>query len=342
MADEPRPASARQQPASVRWPMPPTPEPTREPDRPIIFNRRQIAPMVAVLLGLGLFVGVAFAGQQILVHSGNRAIAESGDFTLWCAMVGAMVTVYATVFVSTIDLARRWRNAVPWAAVVVAIYLGAALAVFAIWYLAVSRQGPTPLLAGTRLISRATFLIAVVGLSPTALGLGWEYAWLRGTFADLHHQASPAPTGSVLSGLLNGRKTLQRCLGAMSAAVSITVLGTGALRNAWLANGVPKQRFPSSSVLLFGALFTGAFALAYVPAFLRWRQCADRFVNAVYPLPEDARPSEEWAAGRLRLQQLIGTDSTIGKNFTAAFGILAPLATSIVGIFIPELVNRSM
>ena len=57
------------------------------------------------------------------------------------------------------------------------------------------------------------------------------------------------------------------------------------------------------------------------------------------PIPADARPSEAWTSARVRLQQR--ADSTVSMNLTAAFGILAPLATSIAGTFIQELAKTS-
>lgn len=293
--------------------------------------------MASVLVGLGLFAGVAFAVQWVLIQRGDARTAQSADFKIWSEMVGAMIVVYAAVFVTNIDLARRWGSAKGWAVIVIVIYLVAAGLVFAVWHLPGSPPPSRPLQEGTGLVSPIVYLIAVIGGAPTALGLGWEYAWLRHVSQVFESRTPPIQAVDLLAGLIDARKNLQRCLVAMSSGVSVTVLGTGALRNAWLANGVPAKEVPPSQVLLFGALFTAAFAVAYIPAFLSLRRCANRFVDALYPLPVDARPSEAWTSGRLRLQQLIGADSTVSKNLTAAFGILAPLATSIAGTFIQEL-----
>ncbi|MBB5856708.1 hypothetical protein ACFQ05_27850 [Amycolatopsis umgeniensis] len=74
-----------------------------------------------------------------------------------------------------------------------------------------------------------------------------------------------------------------------------------------------------------------------MPVLRAWKTRCVRLVDEIYPLPPDARPSEDWLAGRARLTQLLGSDTTVGKTVTAAFGILAPLAVSVLAVVLPGL-----
>lgn len=141
----------------------------------------------------------------------------------------------------------------------------------------------------------------------------------------------------MLSDLIDCRRNQSTCLTALAILVSVAVVDTGAQRRAFLATGVRPELFPAEAVLLYGALLTLASLLLYVPVFISWRTHGQRFVDEIYPLPADARPSDDWVAGRARLGQLLGTDASIARNLTAAFGILVPLGASVLSIVIPGL-----
>lgn len=50
-------------------------------------------------------------------------------------------------------------------------------------------------------------------------------------------------------------------------------------------------------------------------------------INTEYPIPKDARPTEEWSSGRARLAELVSPDVTVGKTVSTALGIPSPLDT---------------
>ncbi len=87
-------------------------------------------------------------------------------------------------------------------------------------------------------------------------------------------------------------------------------------------------------MLLYGAFFTVISMALYIPVFVAWRTRCRSFVDRIYPLPADARPAEDWTSGRARLGQLLGIEQTVAKNLTAAFGLLSPLATSVLSVVI--------
>ncbi|WP_410676523.1 hypothetical protein [Amycolatopsis sp. cmx-4-68] len=74
-----------------------------------------------------------------------------------------------------------------------------------------------------------------------------------------------------------------------------------------------------------------------MPTFFTWRTRCLLFVDQCYPLPADARPTAAGVEGRTRLISLLGADVTVAKSLTAAFGLLAPLAVSVLSVVVPGL-----
>lgn len=132
-----------------------------------------------------------------------------------------------------------------------------------------------------------------------------------------------------------------RSLAAASVAVSLAVVVTGALRNALLAYDRDpwEEAFPASSLLLYGAFFTVAFAAIYMPTLLTWRTRARQLVDAVYPTPGDGKPDETWTKGRAALEQLLGVNIGVMAQLSGMLAIFGPLAASFLTGFVPQLAN---
>lgn len=300
------------------------------------LRRHPLSPALTTLSAVGVFVLGGWLTQLALGLRGNRELAGTPEFTLWSALVAATVAVYVLAFSQSAPLALRWReiSGVPlWQPLMIYAVL-AALVLGFLWKAnAVADLPPTTVVP----ISRTLTALGVIAVGPSVLGLWLAYTRLR-RVSDLLDGRGPAtPAGAVLTELLDCRDVLRRCLAVMSLIVSTAMIDAGALRKAFLAGGAAEDQFPAEAVLLYGSLFTGIFVLIYVPAFLAWRRRCFRLVDLLYPVPADARAGEEWTAGRTRQIQVLGADAGVAKNLTAAFGILAPLATSALSIAVPGL-----
>jgi hypothetical protein len=97
-----------------------------------------------------------------------------------------------------------------------------------------------------------------------------------------------------------------------------------------------KEAFPESGLLLYGALFTVAFAAAYMPTLLTWRSRARQLVDAVYRTPPDGKPYEAWTKGRTALEQLLGINIGLMARLWGMLAIFGPLAASFLATSFPS------
>jgi hypothetical protein len=294
---------------------------------------RQSRPAVATVVTLAVLFTVLLVVQSALRSGGNAEVARSPEFFIWSAFVSVSVVIYVQVFVRTVGFVRPPSRAVLLTSIVAYLLVGAAV------FVTLTGHGPAGTVETVPLVMRPLYGVAEVAAAPAVLGLWLVHARLHQL--DVELRKWPEGSEGVLAELLTSRINLGRCLSGLSLIASTGLINTAALRNAYLAHGLRAEKFPSSSVLLYGAAVTAIVALIYVPAFLSWRERANHLIDTVYPVPADARPTEEWADGRARLSQLLGADTTIGTTLGAASTILAPLAVSLLGIYIPELRSGS-
>jgi hypothetical protein len=77
-------------------------------------------------------------------------------------------------------------------------------------------------------------------------------------------------------------------------------------------------------------VLTGITALIFVPAYVAWQERASELREALHPVPQDGRPSHDWFQARDDLDGLLATRASVGRVLATAFGVLAPLAASVV------------
>jgi hypothetical protein len=303
------------------------------------LSRRYWArPAIGTGGGLAAFTALTFLTYGVLRSGGNQVAAAAPEFWLWCALVAASAVLYALLFAHTLPEARGWRKRVDvaaWKPLTCYLLFAAALLTF-LWGRGAGIAGLQP---DTALpISQVLTLLGVVAAGPAVLGLWLVYARLRRISALLtENPAESRQAADVLGDLLDCRRAIGVCLTTMAVIVTTAVVDAGAQRKAFLATGTPAQRFQPEVVLMYGGFFTVVSMALFIPIFVAWRGRCHRFIDAIYPLPADARPSEDWMSGRSRLAQLLGTEQTVAKTLAAAFGILAPLATSVLSVVIPGL-----
>lgn len=292
-------------------------------------------PALTTVAGLGAFTGLAYLIQAIVVPRGG---AGAFEFGVWSALIAASAVVFVLLFFHALPLATGWREAGARGRGPLLCYVAFAAAIVA--FLWAGGGGPISQLrpAAALPVSRVLVLLALIAVAPTVLGL-----WLVNTRLRRISEALSAPTDPptradvVLAGLIDCRRATSVCLTVLATIVTIAVVCSGAQRKAFLATGIPPEKFPPEWVLLYGALFTAISLLLYVPTFVTWRTRCMLFVDQCYPLPADARPTAAWVEGRTRLIGVLGAEVTVAKSLTAAFGLLAPLAVSVLSIVVPGL-----
>jgi hypothetical protein len=160
------------------------------------------------------------------------------------------------------------------------------------------------------------------------------------------------PTASDVSSLLRRRRLLNRMLAIQGGILGAAIISTGALRQALLAwndylNDHPVYRklhpdaavaeFPYVYVLIYGAFFSALLALIYAPAFARVQAHGRKLQDEAVPLasPTDLSFSEKYQR-RKDLGELLQLEMTTTASFRAGVAILAPLATSILGLVLSK------
>ncbi|WP_196425758.1 hypothetical protein [Amycolatopsis camponoti] len=279
---------------------------------------------IAALAGLIL---VLESFQLGLGAGGHAAQARAPEFLAWSTFASIGVIGYAFVFLRTVRLVRPLSRAS------LVMSLVAYLAVCGVVLFALSGHGPPGGLETVRRVMPPLYAVAEVAAAPSVLTVWFVHTRLR----QLDTALLRGKPGDVLVQVVSLKTELGRCLTALSFIASTGLVNTALLRKAYLTEGMKPEVFPATTVLLYGAGVTAIVTLIYVPAHLRWRDHAVALVEAVYPVPADARPTEDWADGRARLRELAGVDAPLTKTLAAAFGILAPLVTSLFGVLLPGL-----
>jgi hypothetical protein len=288
---------------------------------------RQVRPALVTIGALAGLVVVLSGFQLALGSGGHTSQARTPEFFTWSAFASMGVVGYAFVFLRTVRMVRPLSRAS------LAVSLAAYAVVCGIVLAALTGHGPPGGLPTVGFVMPPLYLVAEIAAAPSVLTVWLVHARLR-QLDDTLRQAEPA---GALAHLVSAKADLGRCLSALSLIASTGLVNTAMLRRAYLAQGMKPEVFPATTVLLYGAGVTAIVALIYIPVHLRWRDSALTLVETVYPVPADARPSEDWMNGRVRLRDLAGVDAPLTRTLSAAFGILAPLATSLVGVYLPGL-----
>lgn len=294
-------------------------------------------PALATAMALVAFVGLTYLIRLVLASS-HHAAARSSQFGLWAALIAVSAVTYAFLFARTLHLTRGWRRLsgvrVLWPLIIYGVGVNAVLAY--VWERGRSVDALPPSTVAP--VAKAIVVLGAVAAAPAVIGL-WRVQCRLRRIGDLLGERTTElrRADDVLADLIECRKDKSVCLAVLAVLVTTAVINTGAVRRAYLATGTRPELFPPEWVLLYGALFTLVLLLLYVPVFVTWRSRCLEFTDEIYPLPADARPTDEWVNGRTRLVQLLGADTSISKNLTAAFGILVPLAISVLSVVIPGL-----
>jgi hypothetical protein len=117
--------------------------------------------------------------------------------------------------------------------------------------------------------------------------------------------------------------------------VTGAVLTSGALRAALVPHYTSEEDFPESAIVLYGAFFAVMLAFAVIPLLMAWRAAARELLDSAYPFT--TRTSAEGDAARARLAARLDLDGSLFSSPIALSSILAPLVTSALAVFVPQL-----
>lgn len=321
---------------------------------PVLTTGSLAAVVVAVgLLGYGASDGSAASARFV-----TRV-----EWLTWVVLAGFAVATFAVVLV--LGLGAVIRPAPGWGLAGTPPrrrygYLGAAvLLVLALTAVLLFGSEPSPAVASLPvehmvLRTRSVVVAGFVSVIPW-LTLVWlahrECAELKESTHGLAPVDAAAPAGEQQQAVDAGRPTVDQlrrlwrlmtaCVTAAAIAVVIAILTAGALRTAFTAYAPGRAgEFPGSTVLLFGALFAVLQAAIGLPLIISWRARARDLVEHLYPFRLGGARADTETADRVRLEALLHLDVALLRNPLAALGILAPLVTSVLAVFVPGLAKN--
>jgi hypothetical protein len=290
--------------------------------------------MAALLVALA----VAVAGTLLLRVDSRHTLAsrhfvDSPEFGIWTGVVTALLAAAAAIGVAAWPAFRTLARATGRRAVIGA---------FGIWLAVglVNEVAPGGLADEAHLWG-AKFRVDLVGVAvgvliiPVFFGMVLAQTRLRTLRRGMLTEVAEGRAGSVVVELLWLRTALLRFLTGFAVIVTGATLAAGALRAVILADDLAPAKAPANEVLAYGGFLTALSALIFVPAYLAWQNAVAYLRDQLFPFPANGMPSHDWSQGRSDFDTMLSARSSAGSVFTAAFGILAPLAGGLLTALIP-------
>jgi hypothetical protein len=285
--------------------------------------------------GAVLLAGLASAGATLLLlrlgsgHTqASRRFAALPQFDVWiwifAAYVGGAAALGAASFPAFWLLVRTTGRRAAARAVAAWPVLGTLVLLF----------GPTavgymPLWLGD-VRTRAATVIAGVFITPAFAGLLLAQTRLSALGQETTCAANEGKAGGLIVELSWLRTAMLRFLTTFAAAITVGLLGVGALRLAVLAFGYPAARVPPLRLLTYGGVFTALAALIFLPVYVAWQERVSELRDALHPVPQDGRPAHDWFQARDDFDALLAARASAGRVLATAFSVLAPLMASVV------------
>jgi hypothetical protein len=287
--------------------------------------------------GRATLLAAMFLAALILVmlRAGSGHTAESLRFSMrpefrawtwtYAAYAASAVTVGLATFPPFRDLATRTGRR----ETIVAVTTWALAVVLITLFEPGELSAHSPLWLQYVRVKAGNMICGVFSL-PVVAGLLLIHKRLCALRREIPPKLAESQAGAVIVELLWLRAALLRFLVGFGVLISVGVLAVGVLRGALLADGVPVDQIPLISLLVYGAYYTGLAGLLFIPAYVAWQGQVLDLRDSLYPVPLDGRPSREWHQNRGDFDTLLSAKATPGSLFTAAFGLLAPLGSSVV------------
>ena len=288
-------------------------------------NAQKWTPPAVTAAALGLLVVAVLIGRAGASRADAPRFVDSTPWLSWLVLSGLALNVFAALVTGRVLVLRnreqwglgsgRFRPYLACSIALVLVLVGVRLAT----------GGANPDLPVTGLPIRTG---AILGSGMLACIPWLALAWL-GHANVLAVDVEHGDAVEVTDQLARLWRLIVTIVSAFTAVVVVAILCSGALRAAFLfAHPNQKDDFPPQNVLLYGAIFAILLALITVPLVASWRSRALRLVEVVAPAP-----STERAALETRLQ----LNLPILRNPVTALNVFAPLVTSFLAAYVPQL-----
>jgi hypothetical protein len=228
----------------------------------------------------GFLAGLVIVG--LATDENGSKFTLTPQFRVWSAIAGALVALAVVVFLysGAILLSLRSKFGKPGGLV----RLSVLYCVFSglIFWVTIIFGSPDTSRVADYSAPRAAFLVlGLVASAPSIIGIwliGLALMSMKGRIFQLRRASQEQSGGlasddvrmpkQVLSDLMLARIKLLALLSSVGSLVGVTVLATGALRNALLAARTTDGRaveYPIEYVLIYGLFFSALLAIVYAP-----------------------------------------------------------------------------
>jgi hypothetical protein len=305
-------------------------------------RRRLVAlgpPSKTVLFALGVLAIYGTLRWLMAIDESRRGYLDSYGFRLWTAMVAGSAAIWILLAKLGIDEVRqlgkgaaaRWWTYV--SCLVIFILAMASLQLL----VGKDRLFPVPL---NGWIWKA--LIPIGG--GTIAGAPWIISvWLAHERLHAVGELLQSDAGNGDDAQIEGTTTqllrlwtnIEHAIIALTAIVITSVVTTGTLRESLVAFNGEDDAPPATDVLAQGGYFAVLIAIAVLPLIAAYQNQAGKLLDATYP--RSFKMGEEDAGARKRLAHTLHIDVPLLRSPLAALGVLAPLLTSALTVYIPQL-----
>jgi hypothetical protein len=316
-------------------------KPTAAAVRPRTRGARSIVrPAVATVLAMLALVLLS----TLLVRAGGMTVQgtlyrDSPSFRIWALAAAGIILVWLVIAFGLWRLGRRLqppeRSMPPWTLPVLYAGLGAILYVIVREFLTPDLNPGLPVDVALRWL-----LLLVVGLlasAPAVWGLWLVYLRLK-ELGDAVAASDSRPSAAVVVPELRTLwKYAQSCLVGLVAIAFTYVLQNGLLRKSLLSTGYTSEQVPAAWLLLLGGFLVALSVLVYSPFFFTWSGTVARLLDAIYPLPANGLPTDQWLKDRDRVRVFLDASNTLKQNLSVLAGVLAPLGGALLSTILPQL-----
>lgn len=285
------------------------------------------------LSATGLVFGFVLGFYLVSLSPGaapeNESFVESAEFEIWRVLLASNLSIW----IGSIPLQTRWFKQAHKTAgsgrrgfwIAFTEFVIVILVIVMVLWMARGDAGPPLEHATLRLVIVQTVGIVVSGFSVMGL-------LIVGNAARTHPVSWESPDTTNANRILHFRKFNRRFLALLGGFIGLSVLATGALRDAEVAAGI---MFPSENVVLYGAFFTALVAALYVPAYAAVESLAMRMLDKAFPIPtiglSDYSPGNavDQMQGREVYSNTLKVGGTAKGNLEGVLLVFTPLLTAL-------------
>jgi hypothetical protein len=275
----------------------------------------------------------------------DQKLVESAPFRTWVAVASFAVVAFVDTLLAGIrELhSEGLRSSSPSPKAYGGLFLVFATIVVATLRIG-AKGGPALGVHYWAAISSGLLVLGVAAAGPWVVsvwashGILSQYrAQIPGLSVAVSAQTRTSALDDMMALLLDIRKGIAAAVSRLLLLVLAAVLLSGALHAALVPNFTSEAAFPSFAVLIYGAFFTVMLSLAVLPLMLAWRQTATMLLDRAYPVYVASTADD--AAARERMSQRLNLNGSLFTSPVALSSLLAPLVTSFLAVFIPQIGN---